>query len=545
MDSFPLPPPPQDTNVPPFPFTNQADSTGSLPIEPAPLASAPTLPAPDASPQLPTFSPPPSADVMSPPPPPLSPEPPLGDEPPMPASIPVQKSPFNLVTPLIIGGVVLAIIIAVVVGLVIPALQPKTATGPAANAPTSKAVTPVTLTYYGLWEPKEVMQPVIDEFQKQNPNIKVDYQMQESTDYRERLQTLLAGKATPDIVRFHSTWIPMFISSLSTAPTTAITTTELTANFYPAVTDAVSISGQIFAVPTTMEGLALFVNQQIIDTAGVTVPTDWAKFRDLSQQLTQYDPATKQITRAGVALGTTNNIDHWPDIVSLMLLQAGVDMKNPETKSTGDALSFYTWFSTTGNVWNTSFPNSVQAFAAGKVAMIFAPSWRALDIQTLNPSLKWKIYPVPQLPESPVVNWANFWVEGVPKNSTHQTEAWTFVKFLASSQAQQLMFNAASAQRGFGQLPANKALAETVASNPIVGPFAIEANTAKTFYTTSFTMDGVTGINSRLNVYLGDAVNSLNLSPDPSRVVPTLQSGFNQVLSQYGIVAPLTTPGAQ
>lgn len=534
MPSFPLPPPPQETYVPPFP--------GLGDFSPPPVApTAPTVPLPPIeAPTLPPFgSPEPlaqaalgSPEPLAPPPPP----PPIEQD--QPATVPVKGSPFKIVTPIIIGLVIVGLI-ALVVTVVIPLFKPKTSvTTPSATPKTTpaKSTTPVTLTYYGLWEPAAVMRPVLDEFEKQNPNLKVDYQMQSHIDYRERLQTLLNQKNSPDVIRFHSTWIPMLISGLLPAPAGTVTPTEIQSNFYPAVADSVIVNNQVYAVATTMEGLALFANQDILDTAQATIPTDWLKLRDLAVKLTQRDPTTKQITRAGIALGTTNNVDHWPDIVSLLLLQAGVDMKKLDLKMAGDALSFYTWFSTTGQTWNATFPSSTQAFAAGKVALIFAPSWRALDVQALNPSLKWKIYPVPQLPESPVVNWANFWVEGVSKNSAHPEEAWKLVKFLASSQAQQLLFNAASNQRGFGQTPANKALAQTVVTNPIVGPYVQQAQTAKTFYTTSLTYDGDTGINSRLNKYLENAVNTLNQTSDTSRVIPTLQQGFNQVLSQYNLV---------
>ncbi len=266
------------------------------------------------------------------------------------------------------------------------------------------------------------------------------------------------------------------------------------------------------------------------------------KLRDLAQSLTQRDPSSQQITRAGIALGTTTNVDHWPDIVSLMLLQAGVDMTKPNTQEAALALQFYTEFVTKDSVWDATLPSSVQAFAGGFVAMILAPSYQAIAIKAANPTLNWKIYPVPQLPDSTPVSWANFWAEGVSKNSAHPKEAWTFVKFLASSAAQQSLFDAASAQRGFGQAPANKALATSTLSNPIIGPYIQDASSAKTFYTVSNTFDGDTGINTRMNKYLGDAINAMNQGQPASRVLPTVQDGFQQILSQYGIISAPVTP---
>src|SRR5581483_8628603 len=45
----------------------------------------------------------------------------------------------------------------------------------------------VTLTYWGIWEDQNVMQPILDDFQKQHPNITVTYSRQDPKDYTKRL----------------------------------------------------------------------------------------------------------------------------------------------------------------------------------------------------------------------------------------------------------------------------------------------------------------------------------------------------------------------
>lgn len=555
QDTGPIPSP---LNIPPPPSDFTLDSStppNTIESSPSPQEASPP-PSPGSptpfSDQTPPFQdntnpnstpPPPPAFPTSTPPsssmPPADPPPPPPQETPTPATTP-KKSPFKFLIPIILGLVILAVIAFVVIKFVLPGSSNQASSETTPTSPNTKTT---TITYYGLWEPPEVMRVVLDEFERQNPSIKVDYQMQQSADYRERLQTLLTQKDPPDVIRFHSTWIPQLISHLKPAPENIITPTEIDANFYPAVKDLVVISNQVYAVPATLEGLGLYVNQEIFNSAQESVPTTWVDLRTVAKRLTQIDPNTGQISRAGIALGTTSNVDHWPDIVSLMLLQNGVSMSSlTPTNRVSEVLRYYTFFTKTDAVWSNNLPSSVQAFAAGKAAMILAPSWQAITIKELNPSLSWKIYPVPQLPDAPVVTWVNYWVEGVPKNASHPNEAWKLVKFLSSSQAQQLLFDTATKQRGFGQAPANKALASTIATNPIVGPFVTQAATAKTFYTTSLTHDGTTGINSRLNKYLEDAINSHLSGANEASAVTTLQQGFYQVLSQYNLVSITPTP---
>lgn len=403
----------------------------------------------------------------------------------------------------------------------------------------------ITINYFGLWEPSQVMKPVIDAFEKQNPNIKVNYLPQSSQDYQERLQTNLTGQTPPDVFRMHSTWLPLFAKYILPAPANTISSTEISTNFYPVVSKLLVSNNQIYGVPMTVEGLGLFVNTSMLAQKQIKTPKTWEDLVTGAKSLTEIDPTTGKITRAGVALGNTSNVDHWPDIVSLMLLQAGVkmtNMKSPEVQST---LDYYTKFVTKLKVWDDTLPPSTVAFANEKVAMILAPSWRAREIKAMNPSLSWEVVPVPQLPDVEPLNWASIWFETVSKETKYPQESWKFVSYLASANAQQLLFDSASTERSFPQSPANKVAASNAIKNPVIAPFATSMETATSFYTASMTRDSKTALNSRLIKYLEDAVNAFALSQDGNKIVETLDSGFTQVLSEYGLVtkaAPATTP---
>ncbi len=399
-----------------------------------------------------------------------------------------------------------------------------------------------TLTYWGLWEPPSVMEPVISAFEKDNPNIKINYIVQSHKDYQQRLSNVLNSKESPDIVKLHTSWLPLFKKQLMPAPVNTISPSQLATNFYPVIQSTLSLNNQVYGIPITAEGLALFINSEMYKQASLQIPETWEDLKNNAKQLTQRDPETGKITRAGVALGNTTNVSHWADIVSLMLLQSGVDLLDPQPQSIIDTLTFYTMFITKDRVWDDTLPDSINAFANGKVAMIFAPSWRAVEIQTINPSLNWQTAPVPQLPDTPTVSWASIWFEAVPKNARHYQEAWKFLSFLSSAKAQQLLFESASKDRGVSQPPANKAVSVIAQQNPILKPFVDSLPSAKTFYTASLTHDQSTGINSRLIKYLENAINSISQGEQDSISAETMILGFNQVLSQFGLVTPIPQP---
>lgn len=378
------------------------------------------------------------------------------------------------------------------------------------------------------------MEPALQDFQKQNPHLKIDYQNQSSTDYRQRLQTTLSSKNPPDVVRLHSTWLPTFASLLQSAPQSLLSPSDLNSSFYPVVSDQVVLSNQVYGLPFTLDSLVLFVNHDLLQTAQSTVPTNWLDLQKLARRLTKTNPNTGQISQAGLSLGTTTNVDHWPDIVSLMLVQNGVDLGNLDSEKTLEALKFYLLFTTSQNpTWSPALPNSTQAFASGKLVFYIAPSWKIPTIQQVNPDFDWQTHPVPQLPQAPLANWASFWVEAVPKNAKNPQQAWQLIKYLSSTQAQQTIFQSATQVRGYAQPPSNKNLKNKISTNPLVSPVLEQLSSAQTFYTVGATHDGSTGINSRLIKYLEDALNALTKNPNDSQVMETLQKGFTQVLSQY------------
>ncbi|NTV41526.1 MAG: extracellular solute-binding protein, partial [Candidatus Moranbacteria bacterium] len=182
------------------------------------------------------------------------------------------------------------------------------------------------------------------------------------------------------------------------------------------------------------------------------------------------------IVRSGIAMGTSQNVSRFSDILSLLMLQNGVELPNKKgvaskidqgisgpdgnTIQAGEqALGYYTQFakiSTGSNIsnplycWNNRQNNSIDAFASGNVAMILGYSWQGKNIASKNPKLNFGVASVPQVNSNNPVTIANYWGYAVSKNKlvansnqqqnassiapvpneirTH--EAWQFLKFL-------------------------------------------------------------------------------------------------------------------
>lgn len=391
---------------------------------------------------------------------------------------------------------------------------------------------PVTLTYWGLWEDEGVLRPIIDEYKKSHPDTEIVYTKQSPRQYRERLQAALERGEGPDIFRFHAAWVPMLKNVLAPAGSTGYISSEFSETFYPAATKDLVIGNKVYGVPLMIDGLGLYYNEDLFRAAGVTPPTSWNSFLEAARTLTVKDQTGKIVT-SGAALGTTSNVEHFSDIVALMMFQNGANLKNPISKEAQDALTFYRLFAEApNNVWDETLDNSIIAFASGRVAMIFAPSWQVFTIKEANPELKFQIIPVPQLPGTQVA-WASYWAEGVAVDSKNVDAAWEFLKFLSGKEQLTILYTEQAKQRLFGEPYSRVDLAQTLINDPLVGAYIKQAPTAQSFFLSSRTFDN--GINDRLIKYTEDGINSLAKGVSIEAVLETMSKGYSQVLSSYSV----------
>jgi multiple sugar transport system substrate-binding protein len=398
-----------------------------------------------------------------------------------------------------------------------------------------------TITWWGLWEDKSVVQPLIDEYQSKHGGVTINYVRQSPQDYRERLTNSLAKGSGPDIFTYHNTWVPMFRSSMDSLPATTMNPADYAKTFYPIASSDLTSGSNIVGIPLMYDALTLFVNQDIFDKAGKTVPTTWDDFRSVARSLTVKDDQGV-ITQAGAAMGRTENVDHWPEILALLMLQNGVDLSNPTGKTAQDALTYFTIFSTTDGIWDASQPSSTQAFAAGKLAMYIGPSWRAFDVIQQNPSLRFKTYSIPQLPKDspnqPDITYATYWAQGVWSGSGNKSLAWDFLKFLSTQDSLTKLYQNETRLRNFGEPYPRVDMANLLNSHPLVGSLVNQAPGAVTWYLASRTFDGPTGINSQMINYFGDAINAVISGNTPAdKALLTAANGVAQVLAQYKLIA--------
>lgn len=402
----------------------------------------------------------------------------------------------------------------------------------------------IELVWWGTELEQGAVAPFLVDYEQKH-NVKVTYVKQDKQDYRDRLTSSLSKGSGPDIFEIHNTWLPMFSSYVETLPQTIMDANTYTNTFYPLVSqDMKASSGSYAGIPLFFDGLALFVNTSYLDAAGKSAPYDWNELRALAREMSQCEKEGKPIAcdqygarlvRGGVALGSSTNVEHWQDIVSLMLLQNGQDPASPN-EDTLDTLRFFLDFVRTDNVWNETLPSSSQAFMRGEVAMYIGSADDAYTILRTNPGLHFKMVPVPQLartnPNLPDITFGSYWVESVSNKSKHTKESWEFLQFLSSVEVLPRLEASQKTAGGKEFLPSRVDLAGTYLSDPLLGTLAQEAPSAHSSYLTAETNDGPSGINTQFSAAYLDALATVD-GKTSEEVLANLVASLKQAIAAY------------
>ncbi len=392
----------------------------------------------------------------------------------------------------------------------------------------------VTLTYWGLWEDKDIFASVIDDYQRKNPNVKINYEKMSPQDYRDKLEARSENGDGPDIFRFHNTWLPEISDVAAPLPQNIMSNSEFDKTFYKIFQTDLKVGNYYYGLPLYLDGLVLIYNDSLFKKAGIqTAPQTWDDLTNDVTKLTVKD-TNGQIVTSGIALGLASNVEHFSDILGLMILQNGGSIASLDSAEASGALeSFRKFAEAPNNFWSAGMPNSIAAFSQEKVAMIFAPSWEILTIKNTNPDIQLKVVSIPIVPGGKPISLANYWAEGVSKYSKNQVEAWKFLKYLVDKDTMTKLYENESKQRRFGEPYSRVDLGTLLSENEYVGAVIKQADFFESAPVIERTYDN--GLNDQIVQYLKNAVNSTVQGVAYSDAFATAKQGIDQVFSKYKI----------
>jgi len=358
------------------------------------------------------------------------------------------------------------------------------------------APAPATLEFWSVFDDSDVFDPLIKKYTEIYPSITINYSKKNIVTYEQDLVNALATGRGPDIFSIHNTWLPKHKNKLAPVAEAIISPQRFGELFVDVAAQDFIDGGKVYALPLTVDTLALFYNKDLFNSAGIaTVPQTWTEFNGAVEKLTQRDNKNN-ILQSGAALGTAKNINRSTDILMALMLQSGATMmKTDRTAAAFDqdvmaqggvfnpgrqALIFYTNFASPGlkiYAWNQYQNYSIDAFIEGKVAMMLNYNYQLPLIKARAPHLEMGVAPLPQISStSKKVTFANYWAQAVGLGSRNQVEAWKFLAWLTSPEIsrQYLAITKKPAAR--------RDLIEEQKSDAELGVFAQQALTAKSWW---------------------------------------------------------------
>ena len=350
-----------------------------------------------------------------------------------------------------------------------------------------------SLQVWGLWQDSEDMKPVVEAFEEQT-GIKVEYKKIASVaTYERELVGALAEGRGPDVFVLHHTWVDSKRRLLSPAPDAVVDQRAVQDEFVDVVVRDVVRDGRVYALPTSVDTLALFYNKDIFNAARIAAPPKtWDEMHSVVEKITQVN-RVGTIEQSAAALGTAANVNRAMDIVQLLMMQSGVPMVTNQgavditgANNAGKlALTFYTDFANKAKkvyTWDLQQDFSIDAFAEGETAMMFNYSYHVPTVIAKNPRLQlgvnFGIAPMPQITDTPndrTIDFAAYWPFGVSISSPAPHTAWQFVRFMTNKEPAMLINTAQQTP------PARKDSVLELQRDPVLGVFTEQTLTAQSW----------------------------------------------------------------
>lgn len=295
---------------------------------------------------------------------------------------------------------------------------------------------------YAIWDSNQEpgLRKIADEFEKKNPDIKVNIQVSDWSAYWTMLEAGATGGSLPDTFWMHSNEIYRYGSGemLLNLNDYIKDSSEIDLKNYPeGLNQIYNIDGAQYALPKDYDTIGLWYNKTMFDEAGLAYPDDtwdWAKLKEAAQKLTKSDGS-----QYGIVAPLHNQEGYYN-----FVYQNGGEIITSDKKSgyddpkTIEALKYYFDFVKLGyspEVTDTS--KTTEYIENGQAAMGFFGSWN-INTFSQNDYVR-ENFDVAVLPKGQkAATIFNGLGNAVAANTKHPEQAFKWVEYLSSKEGQEL-----------------------------------------------------------------------------------------------------------
>jgi ABC-type glycerol-3-phosphate transport system substrate-binding protein len=310
----------------------------------------------------------------------------------------------------------------------------------------------VTLTFWSHTHPPmvDLNKKLVAEYEKQNPNVKVQYETIPNDQFGTKMLTSLSNGSGPDIINMDDSalrgeYIPKkLLAPIDPAGFGAKSVDEIRAKYNEGTLDGASGDGQLYGVPSEFNATAFAINTKHFKDAGL----DPTKPPQTWDDVAAYG---KKLVAAGHEQAYSFNYLHsgwYTQQLQTLLNQTGGEIADPKTMKETitspeavEALRIWAKLATGPDKVHDPNASSRDAtspfadFSTGRQSMAVVYPWSMEQIRQSNPDTyeQLEVVPLPQVDTAKPVNrwYAYYWAVNVA--SKQQPEAWKFISFMADN----------------------------------------------------------------------------------------------------------------
>ena len=319
---------------------------------------------------------------------------------------------------------------------------------------THAAAADVTLTYSDWHLAEDVwgksLNQALDEFEKQNPGIKVQREPVALAQRDVKFTTAIRAGKGPDVFSLDSNPVKLYIQEGWVKDLTPFIEKEggkkWLDDFYPISLQPLTEQGKVYGVPVNTLAMVYLMNKEMFKAANAKLPKSWNDFREVSKTLTRATQPGGPVDQWGTTLVMAQAC--FDLRFSVVLRGFGGDFLTPDQKrsalNTLEAKQAFTFIvdmilndrSMPPGVAQVDCTAARRLFANKKVAMVIGTMFDPSIINGMNPKLDtWNVIemiPVPQKAgaKSPIRSTLYQKSIFMNANTQHPEEAWKLLKYL-------------------------------------------------------------------------------------------------------------------
>jgi multiple sugar transport system substrate-binding protein len=258
---------------------------------------------------------------------------------------------------------------------------------------------PVKLTYWG-WAPN--MEKVVDVWNKDNPDIQVNFVKTDSGDsaVTKFLTAVKAGSGAPDIMQAEYQAVPELVASGGIRDISADIPKDLKSKFPAGVWSGVTLGTKsVYGIPQDSGPMMFYYRKDVFDSLGLTAPKTWDEYAADAKKIHDANPSeylgTFSSADAGQFAGLTQQAGaSWWSIKGSAW---GVDIDSAASKKVADFWGGLVEQGVIDNqpqytpAWNKALNDGQQV---GWVSSVWAPG--VLSGNAQSTAGKWVMAPLPQ-----------------------------------------------------------------------------------------------------------------------------------------------------